>query len=186
MTFYARGKVRQISSIDTACMLERTASPVRPRAKRNRTANTLAALFSRKFCNCKIFSRSENCKSLENFKRRNFQLFSREKNVIEYFDFTWLLQSEFCLWKLHAFYWTKFENDMDISKGSFLTFISHFQRRKRRGINAFWFIMVHNCFWQYSLMNCLILLCWVTFCIHSRITPVGQFSRKCAKSVNQA
>ena len=34
--------------------------------------------------------------------------------------------------------------------------------------------------------HCIIPLCWVTFCIHSGITPVGQFSRKCAKSINQA
>ena len=29
-------------------------------------------------------------------------------------------------------------------------------------------------------------LCWVTSCIHSGIIPVGQFSPKCAKSINQA
>ena len=33
---------------------------------------------------------------------------------------------------------------------------------------------------------CFIPLCWVTFCIHSGIIPVGQFSRICAKSINQA
>ena len=33
---------------------------------------------------------------------------------------------------------------------------------------------------------CIIPLCWVTFCLHSGIIPVGQFSRKCAKSIDQA
>ena len=33
---------------------------------------------------------------------------------------------------------------------------------------------------------CIIPLCWFTFYIHSGIIPVGQFSRKCAKSINQA
>ena len=33
---------------------------------------------------------------------------------------------------------------------------------------------------------CIIPLCWVTFCIHSGIIPVGPFSRKCAKSNNQS
>ena len=33
---------------------------------------------------------------------------------------------------------------------------------------------------------CIIPLRWVPFCIHSGIKPVGPFSRKCAKSINQA
>ena len=39
-----------------------------------------------------------------------------------------------------------------------------------------------NNIWNY----CIIPLCQVTFCIHSGIIPVGQFSRKCAKSINQS
>ena len=35
-------------------------------------------------------------------------------------------------------------------------------------------------------VTCIVPLCWITFCIHSGIIPVGQFSRKCAKSINQA
>ena len=34
--------------------------------------------------------------------------------------------------------------------------------------------------------HCIIPLCWVTFCIHPDIIPVGQYSRKCAKSINQS
>ena len=33
---------------------------------------------------------------------------------------------------------------------------------------------------------CIIPLFRVPFCIHSGITPAGQFSRKCAKSINQS
>ena len=33
---------------------------------------------------------------------------------------------------------------------------------------------------------CIVPLCWVTFCIHPGIIPVGPFSRKCAKSINQS
>ena len=40
---------------------------------------------------------------------------------------------------------------------------------------------------HYVLWKCCIIpLCWVTFCIHWGIISVGQFSRKCAKSINQA
>ena len=34
--------------------------------------------------------------------------------------------------------------------------------------------------------HCLIPICWATFCLHSGIRPLGPFSRKCAKSINQA
>ena len=37
-----------------------------------------------------------------------------------------------------------------------------------------------------SFPYCIIPLCWVIFCIHSEIIPVGQFSRICAKSINQS
>ena len=36
------------------------------------------------------------------------------------------------------------------------------------------------------IVCCIIPLYWVTFYIHSGIIPVGQFSRKCAKLINQA
>ena len=35
------------------------------------------------------------------------------------------------------------------------------------------------------LTYCCVPLCRVTFCIHSGIIPVGQFSRKCAKAISQ-
>ena len=38
----------------------------------------------------------------------------------------------------------------------------------------------------FELEFCIIPLFRVTFCIHSGIIPVGQFSRKCEKSINQA
>ena len=39
---------------------------------------------------------------------------------------------------------------------------------------------------QNSHSHYFTLSCWVTVCIHSGITPVGQLSRKCPKSINQA
>ena len=41
-----------------------------------------------------------------------------------------------------------------------------------------------NC--KSNAVCCNIPLCWVTFCTHSGIIPVGQFSRKYGKSINQS
>ena len=45
---------------------------------------------------------------------------------------------------------------------------------------------VTRCQQYYYPKYCIIPLCQVTFCVHSGIIPVGQFTRKRAKSINQA
>ena len=49
---------------------------------------------------------------------------------------------------------------------------------KKSAVSLQWY------FWK--KLYCIISLCWVTFCIHSGIIPVGQFFPKCTKSINQA